>query len=399
MAVDGSVDIAPILDKNRLDKRFHDGSAVAEGHDEFEAAMCEIFGIPLGASINSSIFGDFPRDRGGWGDFNGIRSNGAWTFCRFSHSVSVGNAANAVGWEFKDGDRRIRLCQVAGTIQIWEFVNGSWRQKINIEAIEEYALTQLQDVEIRASDLNANNEGLCPMVRAGSVWGLGEDTTVSGSETWRGLTDVHGTFYSDYGAPGSIWRTDPENPTIVRSHLLPGDVKIGASFSLNNYLIKQGNQPQYFSGWVADQVPDGYSEIEFSGEEFLFPTPGVYKAIFSYVMISGNTSAKNGATESLAHLTFATSNIIRWPLSTGGALIDEVWWKIVPPTTGRISPEGVTLVALTLLSDVLNGESGMHSFYFISKGGNQARMALKLYQNTELGDKIMNFHVSFERIS
>jgi hypothetical protein len=403
MAVDGNVDINPRLNKERMDKRFDNGSAVAELHDEFEAAMSEIFGIPLGAPINKSIFGDFPNARGGWGDFDGVRSSGAWTFCRFSNFAVASDADAAVGWEFRDNNRRVRLCQVSGRIEVWEFVGGTWEQVINIEAVPETSLTDLEDVRITPAQLNANNEGLCPQVKSDSVWGLGEDTTVSGADKWANLEDVVGTYYADLGAPGSVWRTN-DDVNRVQSHILPGDVKIATSFWLPNFTIQQNWQPGYLTGWSREPYGSGqgFSPIEINPDDpdqFLIPTPGVYKVVLTHSMVDGNLSPwpQHVGITSRCYLSFARSGLFFWPSAYQR---DEVWWKIVKPTPPRIVPVGTTIVNLHKKNpNTGDGEFGMHTFYMIAKGGDDCFMALTLYQNTKLGNKIMDFHLSFERIS
>jgi hypothetical protein len=269
----------------------------------------------------------------------------------------------------------------------------------------------LSDVDISSSALNSNNEGLCPQVQADGIWKLGADTTVSGTELWTGLTDVLGTYYAEFGAPGSVWKQDEEDD-IVRSALLPGKVKIGASYSLLNYSVGYGLSP-YFTGWVEDPYSgdEGYDRVEMQRrfvaprnyDTFNLKTPGVYKIMFTYSMVSGSISSRPPSSPPLLVTETRIYLLLRPPVTyfpplESGPLIDEVWWKIIPPRQGQVAPPG-TVFANLHLKDGDSGEFGMHVFYLLSKGGSDARVAFGLYQNTELGEKIMDFHVSFERIN
>lgn len=374
MAIDGFVDIQPVLNKGRIDGKIHDGKSVSEAHAELNAAIGEIFGIDVGQQISEYIFGTAALGT--------IGSDGSWKMVRFSREGSASNAGTAVGWEFSDGVRRIRLAQISGKIQIWEYSNGSWGSVIDIEADPEYALTQLADVYIPNK-----TSGLTLKVQGGNFV-LGSDTSTTGVNTFEGLTDVNGSPYQTFGR---VWESDGTDDINIKA--LTGKVMIAQYFQINSIFQQVGGASGWLTGWTTPRKATGYTAVPVSGSEINLDEPGVYKVIFGYRQVSGDTKVTaqsyHGVSESRLVVGLPSSTVKMWPPQSKGSLEDDPWWAFDTDTSG----------GLQLSTAKLTGMFDDKVFFLISSGGPNAVFQLSHYFDMKGGGKVMDYRLSVERMS
>ena len=287
MAVDGHVDIKALFSKSRLDDKIHNGKSVVEGHAEFEAAVCEAFGIQNGLNISGSILGT-------------VAADGSWTMARFSRGTPASGAGDAVGWEFRNPTRAVRFVQVDGTMQVWEEqADGTWDRVRDLEFLEDGALTDLADVWInRIPDPSTTTDTAVKVIgsaSAGFGFGLGSDTTISGAEKFSQLDDVVTLIVNpDYlGSEGSVMESYDDAGTIkIKSKLIPALLEeslptIGmfrGQLDMGPYIEARPATWQWDVAWPGAN----WVGVDSDNRPYLSEA-GVYRITFEWILNSGST--------------------------------------------------------------------------------------------------------------
>jgi len=386
MAIDGHVNIEPLLDKARILGKIHDGKGLVEAHTELEYAIGEIFGIPMSTVISDAIFGT-------------VAADGSWSMMRFSTAGKSSQAGRAVGIEFSDSNRRVRLVQVDSSIQLWEHVSGStWSKVIDFEETVTVALTDLEDVEISAG---TNISGLCVKVGPDKTWVLGNDSSTNGVETWEELTDVTGHPDENIlAASGTLWRTDGSGD-ITPIQLAGTQTEVGMFYK---HRVRSALDDDQLINWkkYGDLPGDELHILEYE-QTFELPTPGIYKISLSWRMTDGsltNTVPLNfeeGVAPKMEVFVLHSSGIKKFPAFS---LQNETWWAFENADPG-VEPYKSWLMAWPL--QVNSAPTGMSTFYLVSKGGTQRisapYFALVPVHTIKGGSRGMDFYVDMERVA
>lgn len=290
MAVDGHVDFVGLFNKARINDVKHDGKNYVEAHAEFEAAMCEAFGIKNGMNISDSVFGT-------------VAADGSWSLARFSSSTTKSDASAAVGWEFRDNARAVRFAQISGTIQVWvEEDDETWSQVRDLENIVDGPLTSLVDVSIDLPLPDPAETDATSVKVIGQEdnpgFGLGADTTTSGAEAFVDLDDVVTNIYAPYiiGSPGSVLETfDDSGTDKIKAKLIPALVE--ESKPIVGWFRGQLDMEPYIESrpvaWQAAGSALGSNLANWVGLDsdgrIHLSEAGVYRVTLMWIMNSGST--------------------------------------------------------------------------------------------------------------
>jgi len=118
------------------DRRVEDTTSGKEyvlAHNQTEADIADIFGIPKGTNITGSILGT-------------VGADGGITLIRFKRDGPVGSVDDSPGIEFRDGIKTKRISFAGSKIQVWEKDGTTWEAQHDYEDQSEPSLISKEDV-------------------------------------------------------------------------------------------------------------------------------------------------------------------------------------------------------------------------------------------------------------